>query len=71
MLKVAAFALFAACLGAGGAAAQTMTLTSPDIKPGGKIADEQVFKGFGCAGGNISPALKWTGVPAGTARSMP
>jgi Raf kinase inhibitor-like YbhB/YbcL family protein len=66
MLKVAAFALFAACLGAGSAAAQTMTLTSPDIASGGKIADEQVFKGFGCTGGNISPALSWSGAPSGT-----
>jgi hypothetical protein len=31
-----------------------MTLTSSDIAPGSRIADEQVFKGFGCAGGNIS-----------------
>ena len=66
MLKVTAFALFAAFLGAQGAAAQTMTLTSPDIAPGGKIADEQVFNGFGCTGGNISPALSWSGAPQGT-----
>jgi Raf kinase inhibitor-like YbhB/YbcL family protein len=65
MFKAAAFALFAVCAGAGGAAAQTMTLTSPDIAPGGKIADEQVYKGFGCTGGNISPALSWSGAPKG------
>ena len=34
MLKLTAFALFAAFLGAEAAAAQTMTLTSPDIAPG-------------------------------------
>ena len=61
MLKVTAFALFAAFLGAQGAAAQTMTLTSPDIAPGAKIADEQVFNAFGCTGGNISPALVLVG----------
>src|SRR5271163_2844901 len=66
MLKATAFALFAAFLGAQGAAAQTMTLTSPDIKPGGKIADEQVFNAFGCTGGNTSPALSWSGAPQGT-----
>ena len=66
MFKAAAFALLAAFLGAGSAAAQTMTRTSPDIAPGGKIADEQVFKGFGCTGGNISPALSWSGAPSGT-----
>lgn len=43
-----------------------MTLTSSDIKEGGTIVNEQVFKGFGCTGGNISPALSWTGAPSGT-----
>jgi Raf kinase inhibitor-like YbhB/YbcL family protein len=66
MLKVTAFALFAAFLGAEGAAAQTMTLTSPDIAPGARIADEQVYKGFGCTGGNTSPALSWSGAPKDT-----
>lgn len=46
--------------------AQSMTLTSPDITDGGTIANEQVFKGFGCTGSNISPALKWSGAPSGT-----
>ena len=46
--------------------AQSMTLTSPDLSEGGIIAKEQVFKGFGCTGGNISPALKWSGAPSGT-----
>ena len=41
-------------------------LASPDIKPNGPIAMEQVFNGFGCSGRNISPALKWTGAPADT-----
>jgi hypothetical protein len=48
------------------AQAQTMTLTSPDIKDGGTIANQQVFKGFGCTGDNISPALSWSGAPANT-----
>ena len=66
MLKLTALALFAAFFGAEAAAAQTMTLTSPDIAPGAKIADEQVFNGFGCTGGNISPALSWSGAPKDT-----
>jgi Raf kinase inhibitor-like YbhB/YbcL family protein len=66
MLKVTALALFAAFFGAEAAAAQTMTLTSPDIAQGAKIADEQVANVFGCTGGNISPALSWSGAPAGT-----
>jgi Raf kinase inhibitor-like YbhB/YbcL family protein len=43
-----------------------MSLTSPDIKPGATIAGEQVFNSFGCTGANLSPALNWTGAPAGT-----
>src|SRR5450755_1006443 len=53
-------------LGSSAANAQSMTLTSSDIKEGGNIANEQVFKGFGCTGGNISPALSWSGAPSGT-----
>jgi Raf kinase inhibitor-like YbhB/YbcL family protein len=56
--------LAGALLSAG--AAQAMTVTSPDIKPGGKIADEQVFNSFGCTGQNVSPALSWSGAPKGT-----
>ncbi len=41
-------------------------MTSPDITAGGNIPDEQVFAGFGCTGGNVSPALKWSGAPADT-----
>jgi Raf kinase inhibitor-like YbhB/YbcL family protein len=46
--------------------AQGMTLTSPVLKEGASIASEQVFAGFGCKGGNVSPALSWGGAPAGT-----
>jgi hypothetical protein len=53
-------------LGASDAKAQSMTLTSPDIKEGAAIANEQVFKGFGCTGSNISPALTWSDAPKGT-----
>lgn len=48
------------------AGADGFTLASPQVKPGGRIADEQVFNGFGCQGGNVSPALQWKGAPAGT-----
>ena len=47
-------------------AANAMTVTSPDIKPGGKIADEQVFNGWDCTGKNVSPALAWSGAPKDT-----
>jgi Raf kinase inhibitor-like YbhB/YbcL family protein len=41
-------------------------LTSPDIRPNGPIAMEQVFNSFGCTGQNLSPALAWSGAPDGT-----
>jgi Raf kinase inhibitor-like YbhB/YbcL family protein len=42
------------------------TLTSADVTAGKTIAAAQVFNGFGCSGGNISPALAWSNAPAGT-----
>ena len=42
------------------------TLTSGEISEGEKLANEQVFKGFGCEGDNVSPSLKWSNAPAGT-----
>jgi len=47
-------------------AAGGFTLGSPGIKPGGTLTEAQVFNGFGCSGKNISPALNWSGAPAGT-----
>jgi Raf kinase inhibitor-like YbhB/YbcL family protein len=47
-------------------AAGQLTLSSTDIAPGKTIPDHQVFNGFGCTGGNISPALSWSNAPAGT-----
>ena len=41
-------------------------LASPDITDGATIADQHAFNGFGCAGGNISPAFSWSGAPAAT-----
>jgi hypothetical protein len=48
------------------AAPARFRLTSPDIRPNGTIAMEQVFNGFGCSGGNVSPALDWSGAPEAT-----
>src|ERR1700732_3205227 len=59
-------ALGVSALGASVANAQSMSLTSSEIKEGGTIANEQVFKGFGCTGGNISPSLSGSGAPSGT-----
>jgi Raf kinase inhibitor-like YbhB/YbcL family protein len=53
-------------LTAGAASAAKLSVTSPDIASGKAISDEQVFNGFGCSGKNVSPALSWSGAPAGT-----
>lgn len=50
-------------VGANAAQAAAMSLSSPTIEPGSMLTDAQVFKGFGCEGRNISPALKWSGAP--------
>ena len=44
----------------------SFTLRSTDFTDGGTLANAQVFNEFGCKGGNISPALAWSGAPAGT-----
>jgi hypothetical protein len=49
-----------------GAMAAPFKIASPEFKEGGRIAEEQVFNGFGCQGANVSPALDWSGAPAGT-----
>ena len=41
------------------------TLTTPDIAEGESIAKAHTFNGFGCAGGDVSPALSWSGAPPG------
>jgi Raf kinase inhibitor-like YbhB/YbcL family protein len=53
-------------LPAGSARGDSLTVTSADIKEGATIAGDQVFKGFGCTGNNVSPALSWSGAPSGT-----
>ena len=50
----------------GSTKAGKFALVSPDIGQGQTIAVDQVYNGFGCTGKNISPALFWSGVPAGT-----
>jgi Raf kinase inhibitor-like YbhB/YbcL family protein len=52
-------------IGVSAASAAPLTLTSPDLAPGARVGDPQVGDRFGCAGGNRSPALVWSGGPAG------
>jgi len=53
-------------LAAASAHAAGFTLSSPTVKPGSTLTSAQVFNGFGCSGKNTSPALTWSGAPAGT-----
>lgn len=45
---------------------QALELGSTDIANEQTLGSAQVFQGFGCTGGNVSPALSWSDVPAGT-----
>jgi Raf kinase inhibitor-like YbhB/YbcL family protein len=64
-MKALLFSLGICCTSLAAAAAD-FRLSSPDIAPGGTIANKFIYKGFGCSGDNISPALSWSGAPAGT-----
>ncbi|GGK93577.1 YbhB/YbcL family Raf kinase inhibitor-like protein [Deinococcus radiotolerans] len=48
------------------AASLGLTLTSPSVANGTVLPAAQVGSGNGCTGGNLSPALSWSGAPAGT-----
>jgi Raf kinase inhibitor-like YbhB/YbcL family protein len=43
-----------------------LRLMSDELTPGGRLEQRHVFNGFGCSGGNVSPALRWSGAPTGT-----
>lgn len=46
--------------------AQPFRLQSAEIKANSNIGEGQVYRGFGCEGGNVSPSLSWKNAPAGT-----
>src|ERR1700722_1403709 len=59
-------AVFLAASALGPAFAADFQLMSSDIGPDKPLAQDFVFSGFGCSGGNQSPALRWSGAPPGT-----
>ena len=70
--RLAAAAAVAAALSLGGfsgdeayAGEPKFTLTSPDLASG-TFDSKFILNGFGCTGSNVSPALRWSNVPAGT-----
>jgi len=64
-ILVAAALTAASALGSA-AYAQEFSVGSTTIKNGSTIGIEQVFNGFGCTGGNVSPDLSWKGAPVAT-----
>jgi Raf kinase inhibitor-like YbhB/YbcL family protein len=58
--------VLAMCMTLAALPADAFELLSQDVAEGKMLAAEQVFKGFGCEGGNLSPALKWRDAPEGT-----
>jgi Raf kinase inhibitor-like YbhB/YbcL family protein len=64
-MRVLAAAIVGILLTQGGARGADFVLTSPDLQEGGAIKAEQVLKGAGCTGENVSPELSWNGAPAG------
>ena len=66
LLTLAAGLMLAAVPAAAQRPAAHFHLTSSDLEPGGTIPARHVFNGMGCSGQNVSPALQWSGAPAGT-----
>ncbi len=64
-------AVLVGCFAMAGAQAQGkaqgkgFALSSPDLAKG-KFDNKFILNGFGCTGGNVSPALEWKNLPAGT-----
>ncbi|QGY41959.1 kinase inhibitor [Pseudodesulfovibrio cashew] len=48
------------------ALAGDFSLSSPTLQDGKSLPGEHILNGFGCSGGNVSPALAWHNAPDGT-----
>lgn len=66
-MKSSLIAMSLACtLASTAVQAADFTLSSTDMKEGQPLTNAQVYQGFGCSGGNVSPQLSWSNAPAGT-----
>ena len=65
MRPLVLLALAALLLFPGGADAAGLKLTSRDLASA-EFRSPFIYRGFGCTGKNISPALTWSGAPAAT-----
>lgn len=66
MRRILLTSAVAAAALSGSASAEAFTLNSPDIAEGQHLAQDFVFQGFGCEGGNTAPSLSWSDAPEGT-----
>jgi Raf kinase inhibitor-like YbhB/YbcL family protein len=62
----ASFVFIASILVASLALAADFKLSSPEVGPDKPLSQTFVFNGYGCSGGNQSPAIAWSGAPSGT-----
>ena len=65
-MRIGTFVMFAVLAAAPASFAADFRLASPDMTDGRMLAETFVMNGLGCVGGNASPALSWSGTPAGT-----
>ncbi len=65
-MRTLVFIALAASVALDRATAQEFTVTSRDVEPGGTLKAAQVYQGYGCEGGNVSPELTWKDPPVGT-----
>src|SRR5919107_2135248 len=65
-LRAAVLGLCLAGFAGGSALAGDFAVTSPSVSEGATIGEKHLFAGFGCTGGNKSPALAWSDAPADT-----
>src|ERR1700722_5453456 len=65
-LAVALAALLAVTAAPAGMPAPEFVLSSPDPQLAVSVPEIYTANVFGCSGGNKSPALQWSGAPAGT-----
>ena len=65
-LRAAVLGLCLAGFAGGAALAGDFAVTSPSVSEGATIGEKHLFAGFGCTGGNKSPALAWSDAPADT-----
>jgi Raf kinase inhibitor-like YbhB/YbcL family protein len=67
-VQILGVAILAVCMSGAACGAEhgMFSLSSPDFPSGSQIPQQFVLNGAGCTGGNLSPALEWSGAPPGT-----